>query len=106
MRYLYPDFDELIPCGLSVSSAAPCKVFATFPRMRGTMRVVNWRECSVGSGLAPSIPLPPIAYGAEEVRVADDTGAYCVIYFARRAGAVYVLHAFQKRDSGYFAAGS
>ncbi len=27
----------------------------------------------------------------------DESGAYRVIYFARRAEAVYVLHAFQKK---------
>jgi putative component of toxin-antitoxin plasmid stabilization module len=35
--------------------------------------------------------------GVEEIRVADDSGAYRVIYVARRADAVYVLHAFQKK---------
>jgi phage-related protein len=29
--------------------------------------------------------------------VTDDSGAYRVIYVARRAEAVYVLHAFQKK---------
>jgi phage-related protein len=38
-----------------------------------------------------------IGKGVEEIRVADDTGAYRVIYVARRAEAVYVLHAFQKK---------
>lgn len=42
-------------------------------------------------------PMPAIGQGVEEIRIADDTGAYRVIYFARRAGAVYVLHAFQKK---------
>ena len=35
--------------------------------------------------------------GVEELRIADASGAYRVIYFARRAEAVYVLHAFQKK---------
>ena len=38
-----------------------------------------------------------IGKGVEEIRVTDDTGAYRVIYVARRAEAVYVLHAFQKK---------
>ncbi|SPE31100.1 conserved hypothetical protein [Candidatus Sulfopaludibacter sp. SbA6] len=33
----------------------------------------------------------------EEIRVSDSIGAYRVIYVARRAEAVYVLHAFQKK---------
>jgi phage-related protein len=42
-------------------------------------------------------PMPSIGKGVEEIRVADDSGAYRVIYMARRAEAVYVLHAFQKK---------
>ena len=36
----------------------------------------------------------------EEIRVRDDSGAYRVIYTARLADAVYVLHAFQKKTQG------
>ncbi len=42
-------------------------------------------------------PMPTIGKGVEEIRVADDSGAYRVIYLARRDDAVYVLHAFQKK---------
>jgi phage-related protein len=42
-------------------------------------------------------PIPAVGKGVEEIRLTDDTGAYRVIYFARRAEAVYVLHAFQKK---------
>ena len=42
-------------------------------------------------------PMPTIGKGVEEIRVHDDTGAYRVIYTARLADAVYVLHAFQKK---------
>ena len=42
-------------------------------------------------------PMTVIGKGVEEIRVADDAGAYRVIYLARRAEAVYVLHAFQKK---------
>ena len=38
-----------------------------------------------------------IGKGVEEIRVTDDSGAFRVIYVARRAEAVYVLHAFQKK---------
>ena len=41
--------------------------------------------------------MPAIGKGVEEIRVTDDGGAYRVIYVARRADAVYVLHAFQKK---------
>lgn len=42
-------------------------------------------------------PMPSIGRGVEEIRVRDDSGAYRVIYTARVADAVYVLHAFQKK---------
>ena len=42
-------------------------------------------------------PMPVIGKGAQEIRIADESGAYRVIYVARRADAVYVLHAFQKK---------
>ena len=42
-------------------------------------------------------PMPSIGKGVEEVRVWDDSGTYRVIYTARMADAVYVLHAFQKK---------
>ena len=41
--------------------------------------------------------MPTIGRGVEEVRIRDDTGNYRVIYTARLADAVYVLHAFQKK---------
>jgi phage-related protein len=42
-------------------------------------------------------PMPGIGKGVEEIRVSEPSGAYRVIYVARRAEAVYVLHAFQKK---------
>lgn len=42
-------------------------------------------------------PMPSIGQGVEEIRVSDPSGAYRVIYLARLADAVYVLHAFQKK---------
>ena len=53
----------------------------------------------VQNGLQPDDfkPMPTIGKGVEEIRVRDDTGAYRVIYTARLADAVYVLHAFQKK---------
>ena len=42
-------------------------------------------------------PMPSIGKGVEEIRVRDDSGIYRVIYTARLADGVYVLHAFQKK---------
>ena len=44
-----------------------------------------------------SKPMPSIGRGVEEIRVWDDQGTYRVIYTARLANAVFVLHAFQKK---------
>ena len=53
----------------------------------------------VQRGLQPDDfkPMPNIGRGVEEVRIRDDTGSDRVIYTARLADAVYVLHAFQKK---------
>lgn len=53
----------------------------------------------VQHGLQPDDfkPMPTIGKGVEEIRVRDDSGAYRIIYTARLANTVYVLHAFQKK---------
>lgn len=43
-------------------------------------------------------PMPTIGSGAAEIRVRDITGAFRVVYVAKFADAVYVLHAFQKKS--------
>jgi len=43
-------------------------------------------------------PLAAVGKGVEEIRITDESGAYRVIYVARRVDAVYVLHAFQKKS--------
>ncbi len=42
-------------------------------------------------------PLAQVGAGACEIRVRNEAGAFRVIYVAKFADAVYVLHAFQKR---------
>ena len=42
-------------------------------------------------------PMSSIGKGVEEIRVRDESGIYRIIYTARIADAVYVLHAFQKK---------
>jgi phage-related protein len=41
--------------------------------------------------------MPSVGKGVEEIRIWDDTGTYRVVYTARLADTVYVLHAFQKK---------
>jgi phage-related protein len=42
-------------------------------------------------------PMPNVGAGAYEIRYRDANGAFRVIYVAKLAEAVYVLHAFQKK---------
>ena len=62
-------------------------------------RDIGYQLDRVQHGLQPDDfkPMPTIGKGVEEIRVRDDSGTYRVIYTARLADAVYVLHAFQKK---------
>ncbi|MCA1324554.1 type II toxin-antitoxin system RelE/ParE family toxin [Herbaspirillum seropedicae] len=42
-------------------------------------------------------PMNAVGPGAQEIRLRDAAGAFRVIYIARFADAVYVLHCFQKK---------
>ena len=42
-------------------------------------------------------PLASVGPGACEIRARDEAGAFRVVYVAKFADAVYVLHAFQKK---------
>lgn len=41
--------------------------------------------------------MPTVSVGVHEIRVLDAAGAFRVIYVAKLAKAVYVLHCFQKK---------
>lgn len=42
-------------------------------------------------------PMATIGQGVREIRIRDASGAFRVIYLAKLASAVYVLHCFRKR---------
>ncbi|EAU7918049.1 type II toxin-antitoxin system RelE/ParE family toxin [Salmonella enterica] len=42
-------------------------------------------------------PMATVGRGVQEIRIRDDAGAFRVIYVAKFADAVYVLHCFQKK---------
>ena len=44
-----------------------------------------------------SKPMPSIGAGVKEIRIWDEAGTFRVIYLAKLADAVYVLHCFQKK---------
>lgn len=42
-------------------------------------------------------PMHSVGQGVREIRIRDITGVYRVIYVAKFADAIYVLHCFQKK---------
>ena len=42
-------------------------------------------------------PMPDIGRGVREIRIADRSGAFRIIYVASIGESIYVLHAFQKK---------
>jgi phage-related protein len=63
------------------------------------------RECGyqldrVQRGLEPADwkAMPGFGLGVREIRVRDHTGAFRVIYVAKLADHIYVLHCFQKKS--------
>lgn len=42
-------------------------------------------------------PMPTVGTGVKEIRIRDEAGAFRVVYVAKFADAVYVLHCFQKK---------
>ena len=69
-----------------------------FPR--GARRDAGFQLDKVQRGLMPDDwkPMKTVGAGANEIRVRDATGAYRVIYIARFADAVFVLHCFRKKS--------
>ena len=46
-----------------------------------------------------SKPMPSIGAGVKEIRIWDEAGTFRMIYLAKLADAVYVLHCFQKKST-------
>jgi phage-related protein len=42
-------------------------------------------------------PMTTVGPGVQEIRIRDGSGAFRIVYVARFADAVYVLHCFQKK---------
>ena len=62
-------------------------------------REAGYRLDKVQNGQAPTgwKPMVTVGKGMQEIRVRDEAGAFRVIYVAKFADAVYVLHCFQKK---------
>ena len=70
---------------------------ASFPR--SARREAGFQLDKVQRGLDPDDwkPMKSVGVGVREIRVRDESGAFRVIYYAKLADAVYVLHCFQKK---------
>ena len=66
------------------------------PKVR---REAGYQPDRVQSGLEPDDwkPMNTVGQGVKEIRIREASGAFRVIYAARFADAVYVLHCFQKK---------
>jgi phage-related protein len=67
-----------------------------FPDAARTVAGFELWEVQQGNEPSDSKPMPSVGLGVKEIRVRVG-GAYRVIYLAKFAEAVYVLHAFQKK---------
>jgi len=76
------------------TSRADLRNFSVFAR-----KEAGYQLDRLENGIDPEDwkPMPTIGAGVREIRVRDESGAYRVIYVAKFANAIYVLHAFQKK---------
>ena len=65
----------------------------------GARREAGYQIDKVQHGQEPDDwkPMKTIGAGVKEIRIRDEAGAFRVIYLAKLADAVYVLHCFQKK---------
>ncbi len=73
------------------------KVLKEFPKDARQEAGYQLERTQRGSQAEDFKPMHPVGAGVEEIRISDASGAYRVVYTARLAEAVYVLHAFQKK---------
>ena len=68
-----------------------------FPAL--AVREAGYQLDKVQNGNEPTDwkPMPSIGDGVKEIRIRDEAGAFRVVYLAKLADAVYVLHCFQKK---------
>lgn len=69
----------------------------SFPKT--AMREAGYQLDKVQHGLSPddAKAMPSIGAGVTELRIWDEAGTFRVVYIAKLADAVYVLHCFQKK---------
>ena len=69
----------------------------SFPQT--AMREAGYQLDRVQNGLSPDDEkaMPTIGAGVVELRIWDEAGTFRVVYVAKLADAIYVLHCFQKK---------
>lgn len=74
------------------------KDLRTFPQE--VRREAGFRLDKVQHGMEPDDwkPMQSIGRGVTEIRISDQAGAFRVLYVAKFADAIYVLHCFQKKS--------
>jgi len=82
---------ELRFCGSSLDD------LRKFPSL--AMREAGYQMDKVQNGKEPTDwkPMEAVGTGVKEIRIREESGAFRVIYLAKLADAVYILHCFQKK---------
>ncbi len=93
----YIDFDIKSPMKPLTFLADSLKIVSEFPEVVCSEAGFQLYQVQLGKQPEDFKPFPTIGPGVEELRIRDEGGIYRVIYVARFADAVYVLHAFQKK---------
>jgi len=73
------------------------KVLRGFPKDARQEAGYQLRRIQMGLPAEDFKPMHPIGPGVEEIRISEGSGTFRVVYTARLAEAVYVIHAFQKK---------
>lgn len=86
--------DDLKPVEFRGSSLDDLRAFPTLAR-----REAGHQIDQVQHGQDPDEwkPMSTVGQGAKEIRIRDAAGAFRIIYVAKLADTVYVLHCFQKK---------
>ena len=68
-----------------------------FPAL--AVREAGYQMDKVQNGIEPTDwkPMETVGAGGKEIRIQDESGAFRMIYLAKLADAVYVLHCCQKK---------
>ncbi|WP_454692473.1 type II toxin-antitoxin system RelE/ParE family toxin [Achromobacter aloeverae] len=101
MRHTYKILYNSPPIGFKAveflgSALEDLRMFPT-----GAKREAGHQLDQVQRGLEPDDwrPMPTVGQGVREIRIRDEQGAFRVMYVAKFADVIYVLHCFQKKTA-------